>query len=220
MKPIKLVLNGKTISLTGDNINIDSNNFSVDEEGNMTCNNANITSATLQNGNLTIETDGTVFIKDSQDYDNAMFICESSDEGYRTRQSSSGFWANDYSSETSTQITANSIITDGDVTCNHVYQTSLETKKKNFEKLDNIGIQTIKNIDIYNYNFKNENNKEKKHIGFIIGDKFKYSKLLTNNKNNAVDVYSFASMCCKAIQEQQEIIEQLQKEVKELKGDK
>ena len=36
LKPIKLVLNGKTINLTGDSINIDSNNFSVDEEGNMT----------------------------------------------------------------------------------------------------------------------------------------------------------------------------------------
>ena len=216
----KIALDGKNINLTADNITIDSDNFSVDKYGNMSCANANITSATLQNGNLTIETDGTVFIKDSQNYDNAMFICESSDEEYRTRQSSSGFWANDYSRGISTQITADSIFTDGNVFCKHVYQTSLETKKKNFEKLDNIGIQTIKNIDIYNYNFKNENNKEKKHIGFIIGDKFKYSKLLTNNKNNAVDVYSFASMCCKAIQEQQEIIENLQKQIDKLKGEK
>ena len=47
LKPIKLVLNGKTINLTGDNINIDSNNFSVDEEGNVVCSNIDIKSGNI-----------------------------------------------------------------------------------------------------------------------------------------------------------------------------
>ena len=88
-------------------------------------------------------------------------------------------------------------------------------KKKDFEELKS-GLDIIKNIDIYKYRYKNENDT-KKHIGLVIGDKYKYSKEVTNDKNDSVDIYSFVSVCCKAIQEQQEQIEQLKKEIKELK---
>ena len=37
----------------------------------------------------------------------------------------------------------------------------------------------------------------------------KYSKEVTSTDNQGVDNYSFTSLCCKAIQEQQELIEQL-----------
>jgi hypothetical protein len=56
---------------------------------------------------------------------------------------------------------------------------------------------------------KNEDGK--KHIGFVIGDDFKYSKEVTNQNNDGVDVYSFVSLCCQAIKE-------LQEEIKELRG--
>ena len=60
----------------------------------------------------------------------------------------------------------------------------------------------------------------KKHIGFVIGKNFNYSKEVTSEKNDGVDTYSFVSVCCQAIKEQQQQIEQMKKEIKELKGGK
>ena len=97
-----------------------------------------------------------------------------------------------------------------------ITQTSLATEKKNFEKFDN-GLEIIKNTEIYQYNFKTEEDTDKKHIGFIIGDKYKYSEKITSKENNGVDIYSMMSVAYKAIQEQQQEIEQLKNEIKELK---
>ena len=85
-------------------------------------------------------------------------------------------------------------------------QTSKESEKKNFEQLD-CALNIIKNIDIYKYNLKNEEDTDKKHIGFVIGDNYNYSKEVTSNNNDGVDIYSFVAVCCKSIQEQQEQIE-------------
>ena len=93
---------------------------------------------------------------------------------------------------------------------------SLEKYKKNFIKLEN-ATDIIKNIDIYEYNLKQEKDTDKKHIGFVIGDKFNYSQKVTNKDNDGYDLYSFVSVCCKAIQEQQEEIELLKEEIKKLK---
>lgn len=95
-------------------------------------------------------------------------------------------------------------------------QTSVASKKKNFEKLDN-GINIIKSTDIYKYNLKSENDGTKKHIGFVIGDKYNYSKDITSNTNDEVDLYSMISVAYKAIQEQQEQIELLKEEIEKLK---
>lgn len=96
-------------------------------------------------------------------------------------------------------------------------QTSLAEQKKNFKRMKDNAIDIIKNIDIYNYNLKSEKDTDKKHIGFVIGEGYNYSKEVTSENNDGVDIYSFTSLCCKAIQEQQKIIEQLQKDVEELK---
>ena len=91
-------------------------------------------------------------------------------------------------------------------------QTSKAEKKKNFEQYQN-ALNIIKNIDIYKYNLKNEKEGTKKHIGFVIGNDFKYSKEVTSIDNEGVDIYSFVSLCCQAIKEQQEEIENLRKEI-------
>lgn len=109
------------------------------------------------------------------------------------------------SSGTDTTITPTTITTP------KLTQTSLESQKKNFEKFTQNAIEIIKQIELYKYNLKDEEDAEKKHIGFVIGDKYKYSKEVTSNDNTGVDLYSFISLCCKAIQEQQEQIEQLKK---------
>lgn len=99
-----------------------------------------------------------------------------------------------------------------------ITQGSKEELKKNFEMMQNNAINILKEIDIYRYNLKNEKDTDKKHIGFVIGDNYKYSKEVTSKDNDGVNIYSFVSLCCKAIQEQQVLIENLQKEVEELKN--
>lgn len=94
-------------------------------------------------------------------------------------------------------------------------QTSLESQKKNFEELEN-ALEIIKKVDIYKYNLKSEKDTDKKHIGFVIGNNYKYSEELTSKDNNGADIYSLASCCLQAIKEQQEIIENLEKRIKEL----
>lgn len=94
--------------------------------------------------------------------------------------------------------------------------TSIAEKKKNFEKLNN-ALEILKKVDIYKYNLKSQPDNSKKHIGFVIGDSFNYSHELTDEKEQGADLYSFVSVCCQAIKEQQQIIEDLQKQINELK---
>lgn len=108
----------------------------------------------------------------------------------------------------------------GYIDCIGLNQTSLEEKKKNFEKMQDDALSIIKKIDIYKYNLKSEKDTDKKHIGFVIGDNYNYSKEVTSLDNTGVDNYSFTSLCCKAIQEQQKQIEELKKEIEKLKGAK
>lgn len=108
----------------------------------------------------------------------------------------------------------------GHIDCVSITPSSVAEKKKNFEKLQS-GLDIIKNIDIYKYNMNFEHDDTKKHIGFVIGDKFKYSKEITSENNDGADLYSFVSVCCKAIQEQQEEIQELKARIEKLeKGDK
>lgn len=109
---------------------------------------------------------------------------------------------------------------DGTIQCtgqviseNGVCQGSLAEIKENFEKLQN-ALDIIKQTDIYKFNYKNEKEKSKKHIGLVIGDKYNYSKELTNKENNAADLYSMVGVCFKAIKEQQEEIEKLKEMMK------
>lgn len=98
---------------------------------------------------------------------------------------------------------------------------SREELKKNIKKYKNSAIQEIMNTDIYEFNYKSEEENKRKHIGFIIGENYKYSDRITatdnNNKEIGADIYSMISVAYKAIQEQQEIIESLKKEIKELR---
>lgn len=107
----------------------------------------------------------------------------------------------------------------GEIHCVSLSQTSLAENKKNFEKLEN-ALDIINKIDIYKYNLKNEKDGTKKHIGFVIGDNYKYAEEVTNTDNNGAEIYSLASICLQAIQEQQEQIKELQGKIERLENSK
>ena len=116
---------------------------------------------------------------------------------------------NNESPDTQTIITRLSIVTP------KLTQTSLASSKKNFEKLEN-ALDIIKKVDIYKYNLKADEDGTKKEIGFVIGDNFNYAEELTSEDNLGANIYSLASVCVKAIQEQQEEIEELSARIEQL----
>ena len=98
----------------------------------------------------------------------------------------------------------------GHIDCVSLTQTSLADKKNNIEKLEN-ALDIVKDTDIYKYNFNFEEETDKKHIGFVIGDKYNYREEITSAKNDGAEIYSMISVLWKAVQEQQAEIEELRK---------
>lgn len=119
------------------------------------------------------------------------------------------FYVESKSTDNWSILTYSGLMTSGTIQSSKgICQGSLKKIKKNFEKYEN-ALETINNIDIYKYNLKTENDNHKKHIGLVIGKNYKYSKDVTTNKNDSVDLYSFVSVCCKAIQELNKKVEDL-----------
>lgn len=105
----------------------------------------------------------------------------------------------------------------GNITCVTLTQTSRKENKKNFEKFEG-ALKELDKIDIFSYNLIGEKDNAKKHLGFVIGEDFKYSELVTSQDNQGVDNYSFTSLCFQMIKEQQEQINELKREIERLKG--
>lgn len=97
-------------------------------------------------------------------------------------------------------------------------QTSLKSKKKNIKKLKANATDLIKNSDICLYNLKGEKAKSKKHIGLVIGDGYNCPNEVISEDGQGVEQYSMTSLAWKAIQEQQEIIENLKQRIEELEA--
>lgn len=118
--------------------------------------------------------------------------------------------------------TKNTSITPNGVWSPSFNNNSQESKKKNIKKINNVLTEII-NSDIVEYHWKSEDNNEKKHIGLIIADetgKYNTPSIVMNNEGNAIDLYSMCSMSWKAIQEQQEQIEELKNELEMIKNGK
>ena len=215
LKLIEFLLNGKEVNLTTDDIIIESDNLSVNKDGSVEIRDE----GKYSTSNLKVSSDNS----SSSIYSNGIIIANTNRENIQCTvteimfdnmsASKSAVYGINYmniaNSNNSTDIDADGITTPV------LTQTSLENQKKNFEKFKN-GLEIIKQVDIYKYNLKSEKDTDKKHIGFVIGDNYKYSKELTSKDNNGADIYSLASCCLQAIREQQEIIENLEKRIKEL----
>ena len=63
-----------------------------------------------------------------------------------------------------------------------------------------------------------EKNNEKKHIGFVIGDKYKTPNEVISQSGQAIELYNMTSILWKAVQEQQEQINELQNKIEKLEA--
>lgn len=236
----KVSLKGKKINLSADNVFIAGDVLSIDATGKMNLldnvsnyweeGSFNITSQTDENKKNLLSSMGMYVINGVRygAYNSNQF--QIYDEvGYDNRwQSIIGVCDNIYDgkyvpaivlSDGTTRTESVTSISSRNIQTPVLTQTSKKENKKNFEKLKS-GLEIIETIDIYKYHLKNQDDKSKKHIGFVIGEDFNYSKEVTSKDDDGVNLYSFISVCCKAIQEQQEEIENLKKEMEELKNAK
>ena len=101
----------------------------------------------------------------------------------------------------------------GEIKCVSLTQTSKAEEKKNFEKLTNAK-DILNQVDIYKYNFKGENDNDKKSIGFVIGSDFNYSEEITSTNNDGANIYSMVSVLWQVVKEQQEEINELKEMIK------
>lgn len=241
---INIIANNQ-INLTSKNISIKSNNFNVDKNGNLTCSNANV-SGTIMSNNATI-TGGEIKLVNNPNvvcfgfvdkYGNIMSSMSGTGlqigwgyNGQGAAVSITGdLTKNDYGditiddgggSSNGLSVIGGStytIVQSTKIRTPQVIQTSKAEEKKNFEIYKN-ALNTLKDIDIYKYNLKFEDDTTKKHIGFVIGKDFKYSEELTNEDNSGVDVYSLASYCLQVCKEQQQEIEELKQRLEETQND-
>lgn len=246
-------LTGDNINISSNNFNVDKNgNMSCsnanitggtinikDNSSSGTTNNINMTNRSNNNIKSSIGSSGFNFesYNSTFQYFNplsntgmSIFSMSGGKNGTAAWQTNINMQCGNGNNDNSTGITitdknvATTTIRPNEIRTPKVTQTSMATDKKNFEKIEDNAIEIIKATDIYKYNLKSEKDTDKKHIGFVIGNKYNYSKEITavDEAGNeiGVDNYAMTSVCFKAIQEQQEIIEQLQEEIKKLKEEK
>ena len=183
------------------------NNFKVDANGNMTCNNATMSNATINGGTITIN-GGTQsspnfeIVGNTENvrlYPNGIWIYSGSDGG------DTGIIIERQNGSTPRisvgQANNPTVIYQNYIKCQSYQNYSLESIKKNISKYDDNALKTILNSDIYSYNLKTEKDTDKRHIGFVIGNNYKTPKEVINNEGNAIDLYSCIGILWKAMQE-------------------
>lgn len=210
----KISLSGKELNLA-DDMAIVSNNFNVDKNGNMTCNNGKFVGGQIE------------LVGDIQA--STMFNISSNNGNVHTFISPDGVYANTeagnraylYANDSegsclyvaSSNGTGSRVKPEG-ITTPTLTQTSLEEIKKNIEKFNN-GLEVVKDSEIYIYNLKTENDKDKKHIGFVIGEKYNTPTQVIAKTGDGIDTYSMTSILWQAVKELTEKIEYLENKIKE-----
>lgn len=187
------LLSGNAINLTSKNISISSNNFNVDKNGRIILtdtNGSNIdASLNIKSSSGSFETNhgsnGSIY----EGSDGKVSI----DTGLGYASASIELISNSNSSDYT-------LITNGNISALKVSQRSLESIKKNIEEQGN-SLDIVKNSTIYSYNYKSEDDKAKKHIGFVIGENYNTPNEVINQEGNGIDTYSMISLAWKAIQE-------------------
>lgn len=228
----KISLEGKEINLTSDDITISSTNFNVDKNGNMTCNNANVTGGTIKIGNnFNVNADGTVELKDSGGDSPSLKIVSNGASSFDSSIYSFGAFFNGPNGHV--EIGADSgyaggaifvgpnqgnssnytLIQNGQIFTKSLTQYSLKSKKKSIKKLKIDALELIKNADICEYNFKSEKKGTKKHIGLVIGEGYNCPEQIISEDGQGIEQYSYTSLVTKAFQQ---YIQQQDRVIKDL----
>lgn len=228
------------INLKGNRFVVDSTNFKVTKNGTLTCNDAVMNDIDVKGGNIELydtgqDSDPSIVINNTKlsnskstlgsfglDFTNALGYTLSITPLGTTHKANSTMYTDlNYYHLALVQGSSETLITAGGITTPSVTQTSLESQKKDFEKFTN-ALEEVEKTDIYKYHLKNEDDKSKKHLGFVIGDKYNYSKEITStdDKGNdvGVDTYSMVSLCLQAIKELNTKVNLLESKIKELEG--
>lgn len=103
----------------------------------------------------------------------------------------------------------------GDVWANSFENMSLLEKKKNITPFEN-GLELIRNADLYNFNYKNESDEHKKHIGLIINEDYNTPNEVISDGEKSIDIYSMISVAWQSIKELNNKIEELETKIKEM----
>ena len=191
----------------------------LENEGETTINGSNITTGIIKssNGNLEMNLNTGEISSESKltiiDTTPTMYWNSTEIEGANIKAYQIDIYKLNNINDLDNDIVAT--IYQGRISCVSITQTSEKKNKKNFE-LYSGALKEILGIDIYKYNLKDEEEGIKKHMGFVIGEEYNYSKEITNEDNTGVDLYSMISMCMQAIKEQQEIINKLENRIKKL----
>lgn len=206
---------GNTISLSGKNITIASDSLNIDKNGKIT-----ITDKTGnqhdkyfvvkdKNGTIAIQIDSTgIYMGDIAYGDDGIYMGDTLEDYVQV---------NKYHINVGNQQD-NTIIEPALITTPKLTQTSLESIKKNISKLDKNALDIISKSDIYEYNLKSEQDEDKKHVGFVIGEGYKTPQEVISKEGNSIELYSAIGILWKAMQEQQKENEKLTKRIEELEA--
>lgn len=94
----------------------------------------------------------------------------------------------------------------------------MESIKKNIQESNINALDIIKNAKIYTYNLKEEKDTDKKHVGFVIGDKYKTPEEVISKSKDGIDTYTMSSIMWKALQETTKENEELKQRIEKLEA--
>ena len=235
------LLAGNEINLSSKNITMKAVNLTIDKNGNLTCNNATMNNVAINGGNIVINNNASSYGSAALKFNSSStkgYMSSKALEMYNNDFSSGVAMAIDgiqggnqilaYSIDGSAGIGFGEIWADGNVYASNI--SSDQRLKENIEESSINAIETIKKIQIRSFDWKDS----KKHIdaGYIaqemeeIDENFVLKRPILNKDGQVVDYKYYMNelpimaTLTKGFQEQQELIEQLQKEIRLLKGEK
>ncbi|MBQ9657783.1 MAG: hypothetical protein IJV31_03340, partial [Clostridia bacterium] len=207
---------------------IDSDNFKVDKNGNVIMKNAymeniSIKSMAAQDYSFSFSSDGKVYANSigikGDTANSTVFVIDNYEDNNEVGVTSKYLFLRNRDGYTNVSLSNNGtsghIYCRGGIEATSYVNNSKKELKENIYKLERnskskmikrSAIEILKGTDICEYNFKGQ---EHTQVGVVIGDTYNApTEILTEDKKG-VDLYSMISLSWKAIQEQQELIENL-----------
>lgn len=233
----KISLAGKTINMTSDNIAINSTNFSVDKNGNMTCTNANVSgtitssNATISGGQINLKgnsgTTSLLRVYDNGVNNNYMSYVGNTMMGINNGSNHIELISSTPSIDVYVEGSSGTYVRYDSVTTPIVYQTNNGSDKRiKTDIKDSTSSALDKIMQIKHKQFYRKTDNKYYDIGYIAQDMEKIDNnfvLINENDKNKpyyINELPIIATLSKAIQEQQQQIEELQNEIKILKGEK